>query len=164
MLEFHQLSRNTSHECLMKVPRMANLKQTQLTSQKTWKKVHETRVAGSTDHQRVFFSNGGFAEGPGNKPRRHKQWRCGDLKGRIPSGLNTGNPETNWSLVCDSINLCELFVTNKLDQTLKKLKISTLKSMCNFFGVDISGPAPRKAPFMNAIYGLLSSCQCQISA
>ena len=66
-------------------------------------------------------------------------------------------------LVCDSINLCELFVANKLDQTLKKLKISTLKSMCDFFGVDICGPATRKAPFINAIYGLLRSCQCQIS-
>ena len=48
-------------------------------------------------------------------------------------------------LVCDSINLCELFAANKLDQTLKKLKISTLKSMCFFFGADISGPATRKA-------------------
>ena len=48
-------------------------------------------------------------------------------------------------LVCDSINLCELFVANKLDQTLKKLKISTLKSMCFVFGADISGPATRKA-------------------
>ena len=67
-------------------------------------------------------------------------------------------------LVCDGINLCELFATNKLDQTLKKLKISTLKSMCDFFGEDISGPASRKAPFINAIYGLLRSCQCQISA
>lgn len=67
-------------------------------------------------------------------------------------------------LVCNSINLCELFVANKLDQTLKKLKISTLKSMCDFFGVDISGPATRKAPFINAIYDLLRSCQCQISA
>ena len=67
-------------------------------------------------------------------------------------------------LVCDSINLCELFVANKLDQTLKKLKISTLKSMWNFLGVDISGPPMRNAPFVNAIYGLLRSCQCQISA
>ena len=67
-------------------------------------------------------------------------------------------------LVCDSINHCELFVVNKLDQTLKHLKISTLKSMCDFFGVDISGLATRKAPFINAIYGLMRSCQCQISA
>ena len=36
-------------------------------------KVHETRVAGSKDHQRVFFSTGGFAEEPRNKRRRRKQ-------------------------------------------------------------------------------------------
>ena len=30
MSEFHHLSRNTLHECLMKVPSVANLKQTQL--------------------------------------------------------------------------------------------------------------------------------------
>ena len=57
-------------------------------------------------------------------------------------------------LVCDRINLCEFFAANKLDQTLKKLKISTLKSTCDLFGVDISGPTTRKAPFINAIYGL----------
>ena len=28
--------------------------------------------------------------------------------------------------------------------------------MCDFFGVDISGSATRKAPFINAIYGLLT--------
>ena len=63
-------------------------------------------------------------------------------------------------LVCDRINLCELFAANKLDQTLKKFKVSTLKSVCDFFGVDFSGPATRKAPFINAVYGLLWSCQC----
>ena len=57
----------------------------------------DARVSGSTDHQRVFFSTGGFAEGPRNKRRRHKQWRCGDRERRIPSGRNTGDPETNWS-------------------------------------------------------------------
>ena len=56
-------------------------------------------------------------------------------------------------LVCDRINFCEFFAANKLDQTLKKLKISTLKSMCDLFGEDISGPTMRKAPFINAIYG-----------
>ena len=59
-------------------------------------------------------------------------------------------------LVCDSINLCELFVANKLDQKVEDIHPE--------IDVDICGPATRKAPFINAIYGLLRSCQCQISA
>ena len=66
-------------------------------------------------------------------------------------------------LTYDNINLCELFGANKLDQALKKLKISSLKSMCDFFGVDICGPTTRKASFINAIYDLLRSCQCQVT-
>ena len=52
-------------------------------------------------------------------------------------------------LVCDSINLCELFVANKLDQTLKKLKISTLKSMCDFFGQWTFLVQPRVKPHIS---------------
>ena len=63
----------------------------------------------------------------------------------------------------DNINLCERFGAHKLDQALKKLKISSLKSMCDFFGVDIRGPTTRKASFINAIYDLLRSCQCQVT-
>ena len=96
-----------------------------------------------------------------------QQWRWGNRKGGIPQDLiqeTQKQIDLQHPLVCDSINLCDFFVADKLDQTLKKLKISTLKSTYDFFGVDISGPATRKAPFINAIYGLLRSCQCQTSA
>ena len=55
-------------------------------------------------------------------------------------------------LKCDNVNLCELFAVNKLDKTLKEFKIFTLKSLCDFFGMDICGPATLKVPFIDAIY------------
>lgn len=61
-------------------------------------------------------------------------------------------------LLYESFNLCELkSVANKLDSTLRKLKLCTLKSMCDSFGVDIDGPATRKASFINAIVDLVRS-------
>lgn len=64
-------------------------------------------------------------------------------------------------LIYDGINLCELFVDNKLDRALRKLNLSTLKCMCDVFGVDAEGPATRKASFINPIFDLVRSCQCQ---
>ena len=124
-------------------------------------------MAGGTDHQRVFFRLAALQRGQeiseedtsNEDGAIAREEFLQDLIQKTQKQVDLRHP-----LVCDSINLCELFVANKLDQTLKKLKISTLKSMCDFFGVDISGPATRKAPFINAIYGLLRSCQYQISA
>ncbi|KAL9967966.1 hypothetical protein ACROYT_G026285 [Oculina patagonica] len=64
-------------------------------------------------------------------------------------------------LMYEKINLCELFVANKLDHALRKFKLCTLKAMCDSFGVDIDGPATRKAPFITAVFDLVKFCQCQ---
>ncbi|KAL9978157.1 hypothetical protein ACROYT_G015646 [Oculina patagonica] len=64
-------------------------------------------------------------------------------------------------LMYEKINLCELFVANKLDHALRKFKLCTLKAMCNSFGVDVDGPATRKAPFITTVFELVKFCQCQ---
>ena len=81
-----------------------------------------------------------------------------DLIDEAQKQINLQHP-----IICDNVNLCELFPVKKLDQTLKKLKVSTLISMFDFFGVDICGQATLKALFMDAMYDLLRSCKCLIT-
>lgn len=64
-------------------------------------------------------------------------------------------------LMYEKNNICELFVANKLDHALRKFKLCTLKAMCDSFGVDVDGPATRKAPFITAVFELVKFCQCQ---
>ena len=60
-------------------------------------------------------------------------------------------------LKCDNVNLCKLFAVNKLDQTLKKLKIFTLKSICVISLAWTSRAKPHLS--MSYMINLLRSCK-----
>ena len=51
-------------------------------------------------------------------------------------------------LVYNDTNLCKLLGKGKLEQRLRKLKLSDLETMCNFFDMEPHGSASRKATFV----------------
>ena len=121
------------------------------------KKNRETRLASSTEYQGYFSRLTALQKGQEDVAIAREEF-LQDLITETQKQIDLQH-----LLTYDNINLCELFGANKLDQGLKKLKLSNLKSVCDFFGVDICGPATRKASFINAIYDLLRSCLCQVT-
>ena len=67
-------------------------------------------------------------------------------------------------LVYNDTNLCELLGKGKLEQRLRKLKLSDLETMCNFFDMEPHGAASRKATFVKPLLELTKTCTCQNEA
>jgi hypothetical protein len=67
--------------------------------------------------------------------------------------------EPRHPLTFDGYNLCELVAANKLT----KHTLSVLKGMCDFFELDVHAKsARRKAPYVEALHGLIASCSCSM--
>ena len=63
-------------------------------------------------------------------------------------------------LVYDDFCFCDLSAKGRLDKVLEKRKLSQLQSFCEYFDVEISGQANRKASCYETLIQLANSCDC----
>lgn len=64
-------------------------------------------------------------------------------------------------LVYDDFNFCDLSAGGRLAKVLEKQKLSQLQSFCEYFDVEISGRANRKASYYEPLIQLANSCDCR---
>ena len=64
-------------------------------------------------------------------------------------------------LVYDDFNFCDLSAKGRLAKVLEKQKLSQLQSFCEYFDVEISGRANRKASYYEPLLQLANSCDCR---
>ena len=63
-------------------------------------------------------------------------------------------------LVYDNFKFCDLSAKGRLVKVLEKQKLSQLQSFCEYFDVEISGRAKRKASYYEPLIQLANSCDC----